>query len=209
MRPEFSKDTGPTSPATAMSGIADVRISHPSTSSAVVSHASPIASPECGKAPMTAGISGENSPDLFASLSPDGCWLKTYRGSFQLNLDGTLDAFSETWPRSGTMLNGNAYRRQPWALPTDGSGSGSSRPREWYPTPIVSDAKGASTERFKGSPKCRGNLREVLRNGPTDGLYPHPRFVEWLMGFPTGFTDLPAWGMRSFRSSSKSSDRRS
>ena len=209
MRPEFSKDTGLMSPAIATSGIAADTISRLSTSSAADSHASPTALPECEKAPTTPVTSGENSPELFASLSPDGCWLKTYRGSFQLNLDGTSDAFSETWPRSGMMSNGNAYRRRPWALPTNGNGSGSSRPKEWYPTPIVSDSKGASTERFKGSPKCRGNLREVLRNGPTDGLYPHPRFVEWLMGFPTGFTVLPAWGTRSFRNLSKSSDRRS
>ncbi len=209
MRPEFSKNTGPTSPATGMSEIAADTTLFPSTSSAADFRASPTVSPECGKAPMTAGISGENSPELFASLSPDGCWLKTSQGSFQLNLDGTSDAFSETWPRSGTMSNGNAYRRAPWALPINGNGSGSSRPREWYPTPIVSDAKGASTERFRGSPKCRGNLREVLRNGPTDGLYPHPNFVEWLMGFPTGFTNLPAWGTRSSRNSSKSSEKRS
>ncbi len=209
MRPEFSKNIGLTSPATGMSGTAADITSTPSTSSVAASPVSPTVSPECEKAPTTRETCGENSPELFASLSHDGSWLKTCRGSFQLNLDGTSDAFSETWPRSGMMLNGNAYRRQPWVHPTGGIASGSSRPREWYPTPIVSDAKGASTERYKGSPKCRGNLREVLRSGPTDGLYPHPRFVEWLMGFPTGFTDSPAWGTRSFRSSSKSSERRS
>ena len=209
MQPEFSKDTGHMSPATGMSEIAADITSCPSISSAAASRANPTASPECAKAPTTSGTFGENSPELFASLSPDGCWLKTSQGSFQLNLDGTSDAFSGSWPRSGTMSSGNAYRRRPWALPISGNGSGSSRPREWYPTPIVSDAKGVSTERFKGSPKCRGNLREVLRNGPTDGLYPHPGFVEWLMGFPTGFTVLPAWETRSFRSSSRSSERRS
>jgi len=203
MRPEFSKNTGPTSPATGMSGIAADITSNPSSLFAAASPVSPTVSPECEKAPTMRETCGENSPELFASLSPDGSWLKTCRGSFQLNLDGTSDEFSETWPRSGTMSNGNAYRRRPWALPIGVNGSGSSRPREWYPTPIVSDAKGASTERFKGSPKCRGNLREVLRNGPTDGLYPHPRFVEWLMGFPTGFTSLPASETRSFRRLSK------
>jgi len=35
-----------------------------------------------------------------------------------------------------------------------------------------------------------GNLREVIRNGEKDGQYPHPEFVEWMMGFPIGHTDL-------------------
>ncbi len=203
MRLGFLKITGLMSPAIGMSGIAASITSTPSILSAEDSRVSPTVSPACAKVPMMHAISGENSPELFASLSPDGSWLKTCQGFFQLNLDGTSDAFSETWPRSGTMSNGNAYRRAPWALPTAVNGSGFSQPKEWYPTPIVSDAKGASTERFKGSPKCRGNLREVLRNGPMDGLYPHPRFVEWLMGFPTGFTSLPVSEMRSFRRSSK------
>ena len=65
--------------------------------------------------------------------------------------------------------------------------------REYYlnlPTPTTSDAKGASAKRYKGSPYSHGNLREEIRSGETDGQYPHPKFVEWMMGFPTGHTDL-------------------
>lgn len=60
----------------------------------------------------------------------------------------------------------------------------------FYPTPTTSDAKGASSKRFLGSDESHGNLREVIRAGETDGQYPHPEFVEWMMGFPTGHTDL-------------------
>jgi hypothetical protein len=51
------------------------------------------------------------------------------------------------------------------------------------PTPTTSDAKGASAKRSLGSPFCHGNLREVLRTSTTDGEYPHPKFVAWMMGY--------------------------
>ena len=62
--------------------------------------------------------------------------------------------------------------------------------RRW-PTPITSDANGST-----GLGSQRGQLSEAVhpmtpqgRTGPT--LYPHPAFVEWLMGFPAGWvTDL-------------------
>ncbi len=55
--------------------------------------------------------------------------------------------------------------------------------RAMYPTPSTSDAKGASAKRFKGSSESHGNLREVLRSSITDGQYPHPKFVAWMMGY--------------------------
>lgn len=58
------------------------------------------------------------------------------------------------------------------------------------PTPMTSDAKGAGKDRFLGSPTYRNNLREALRESENDGIYPHPEFVEAMMGFPTGWTDL-------------------
>ena len=204
MRQEFLKNTGPMSSDIETFGNVVPTTSNQSTLFAEAFRVSPTALPENVKAQVTTVTSGENLPELFACLSRHGCWLKTSQAFFQPNLDGTLDPFCETWPRSGMLCNGNVYRLQPLALPTAGKESGSS-PKEWYPTPIVSDSKGASTERFKGSPKCRGNLREVLRTGPTDGLYPHPKFVEWLMGFPTGFTDSPVLATPSSRKSSKSS----
>ena len=204
MRQKFLKNTGPMLTDIGTSEPVVPTISNQSTLFAEDSPVSPIVLQENAKAQMTPVTYGESSPELFASLNQHGYWLKTSQGFFQPNLDGTSDPFSETWPRSGTMRSGNAYRLQPLALPTVGTESGSSL-KEWYPTPIVSDAKGASTERFKGSPKCRGNLREVLRTGPTDGLYPHPKFVEWLMGFPTGFTDSPVLATPSSRKLSKSS----
>lgn len=62
--------------------------------------------------------------------------------------------------------------------------------RKLYPTVARSDAKGSSKNRYNGSPESHGNLREVLRDGPEDGQYPHPEFIEWLMGFPIGWTEI-------------------
>jgi hypothetical protein len=36
----------------------------------------------------------------------------------------------------------------------------------------------------------RRKLCEVIREDETDGLYPHPEFVEAMMGFPIGWTEL-------------------
>ncbi len=99
-------------------------------------------------------------------------------------------------------------------LPTPRAGKQSGKSGEGFsktlleallPTPATSDAKGASTKRFKGSPESHGNLREVLRDGPTDGQYPHPAFVEWMMGFPIGHSVCAPSAMLSSRKSPISS----
>ncbi len=57
------------------------------------------------------------------------------------------------------------------------------------PRPMASDSKGAGKRRYRTSPKCRGNFREVIRETSSDGIYPRPEFVEWVKGFPEGWTD--------------------
>ena len=106
----------------------------------------------------------------------------------------------------------------PALLPTPRAGKQSGKSGEGFPktlletllpTPSTSDAKGASMKRFRGSPESHGNLREVLRDGPTDGQYPHPAFVEWMMGFPIGWTDLGRSATPSSRKSRRSSGKQS
>jgi hypothetical protein len=58
------------------------------------------------------------------------------------------------------------------------------------PRPTASDAKGASAKRFRTSPHNHGNFREMIRETLNDGQYPNPEFVEWVKGFPAGWTDL-------------------
>jgi hypothetical protein len=60
-----------------------------------------------------------------------------------------------------------------------------------WPTPTTSNAKGASKKRYAGSPHYRGNLDEAVRTSENSGQL-NPTWVEWLMGFPEGWTDLNA-----------------
>lgn len=58
------------------------------------------------------------------------------------------------------------------------------------PRPTKSDSKGSVKARYRGSQKCKNNFREVIRECEIDGIYPKPDFVEWVKGFPEGWTDL-------------------
>ena len=62
-------------------------------------------------------------------------------------------------------------------------------PEKMWPTPSASNAKGAVRDRFYGSEKYRHNLDEAVRTHKYDGQL-NPTFVEYLMGFPIGWTDL-------------------
>tara|TARA_B100000035_G_C21000318_1_gene554577 strand:- start:541 stop:1431 length:891 start_codon:yes stop_codon:yes gene_type:complete len=62
-------------------------------------------------------------------------------------------------------------------------------PEMMWPTPSASNAKGAVQDRFYGSEKYRHNLDEAVRTHKYDGQL-NPQWVEWLMGYPEGWTDL-------------------
>jgi hypothetical protein len=54
-----------------------------------------------------------------------------------------------------------------------------------YPTPAARDYKGMSG---KGRQERKGNPKDTLPN-PVGGSL-NPQWVEWLMGYPVGYTDL-------------------
>lgn len=124
---------------------------------------------------------GLNTHASLASYDP----LTSSRKTSQSCLIEGWAEFSDRWPRSGMMLNGIAYQ-----LPTLGPGIDGTE-FGWLPTPTkTADAKGAPRNRYYGSATCRSNLREWLRDGPDDPIYPHPDFVEMVMGFPIGWGAL-------------------
>lgn len=61
--------------------------------------------------------------------------------------------------------------------------------KHMFSTPTASDSKGAPRDRFLGSEKSHGNLSEQVRTNPNSGQL-NPTWVEWLMGYPEGWTDL-------------------
>lgn len=58
------------------------------------------------RANLTSVIGGRNACESFAILDQDGFWLKMYRGCCQLTVGGSLEKYSASWPKWGTMLNG-------------------------------------------------------------------------------------------------------
>jgi hypothetical protein len=65
-----------------------------------------IASPVSAEQAMTREIYGLSWLESLASLNPDGSWAKMCQGYCQVRLDGSLEEFSETWPRWGIVLDG-------------------------------------------------------------------------------------------------------
>lgn len=239
MRLAFSKGAGPTFLSFAMCGASALTTWRESICSRVGSHVSPTVQPESGKVPPTIVTSGLSSSESFASFGPDGSWLKMSQDYYQVMMDGSLEPFLGTWPRSGTMRNGNAFRRRPlvrrifgtgstsWPTPTvhgmegrntryaqggtplsaavrmwptPNATDGEKAPKtfgrgnpslpmaatiaEMYPTPTASDATGGPAYSKPPSREGGFSLKEITP-GPLN-----PMWVEWLMGFPLGWTDL-------------------
>jgi len=132
---------------------------------------------------------------------------RTYQGCLITNMQ---DEFMETWPKAGMMQNGVCYLlpklelhiREPAFssfVPTPTSqpmGSNTSMRRHGttakerilnWPTPRAFMHKDSTTDRGKG------NLGEVV-GGPLN-----PEWVEWLMGWPIGWTDLRPLEMDKYR----------
>ncbi len=116
--------------------------------------------------------SGPNLESQFARFNPASCSWRTFQDS---RIEDS-PVFSETWPDSGLMRSGHAYRRAPLVLHIHGKDC------SLWPTP-----------RASGRDNCGGsNARQkALRNGVYIGLKQNPRVSEYLMGFPIGWSDLP------------------
>jgi hypothetical protein len=161
----------------------------------------------------SAAAYGQSSPELLARYDRA---TSSWRTS-QLCLDGELSVFSETWPRSGLMRNGTAYQLPPLVRLTDATGFGS------WPTPTADDADNVTrksgqyqslTRTVKMWPTPHSSMSTGVGTQGRDGGQNlqtaiggslNPTWVEWLMGFPLGWTDLGRWAMPSSRKSRKSS----
>ena len=173
---------------------------HEPTLFAEATPANHTASPAHEKVPTIPDTSGQCSSEPLAWFDRDThCW-RTVQGT----LVSDLDRFSAIWPRSGMTRNGIAYQRQPSAHRTYAIECLSSLHDVIWSTPTVKVIEhdwqklcqiGNDIARIDnmGNRWSAGLANEVrFRNG--DPTTPHgklnPQWVEWLMGFPIGWTDL-------------------
>ena len=184
--------------------------------SAEGSPASPSLSPGNASRRRTLVGSGPRSTVSFARYDPVTCSWRTSQGS----LLPEWETFSGTWPVSGMTRSGTAYRQpssvppiyadeSSLLLPTPsaaeyGSNQSSSpgavvRPslstmarRVSWPTPRAQNGEPRNHKVWRrpdGQPQNLENAVAV-RDPSAIGGPLNPTWVEWLMGFPLGWTDL-------------------
>lgn len=147
--------------------------------------------------PEPAADYGKISPESLAKFDPDTRSWKTP----QRSLFGEWIPFSETFPAWGMMLDGALYPQQTPARLIKGGAGGA-----LLPTPTVCgnyNRKGAS--RNSGDGLATAVMRiptptvNPSKNSPTPSQMRrnslNPEWVEWLMGWPPGWTKLrPEFG---------------
>lgn len=139
MQEQSSTSTGPTCPNTTT---CEPSRQHTHTHRISASISSAAASPAKTSASLARGqdsqargpVFGTILLGSFAQFGLDGWSSKTS----QLSLLEGSEPFSATWPKSGLMRNGIAYRLQPLVLRTDANGSG------LWATPVANPSAAAS-----------------------------------------------------------------
>lgn len=128
----------------------------------------------------------------FARFNRDTSAWKTV----QCSLLGDSESYLETWPRWGSMQDGVSFRQQIPALPICASESGfwPMTPVRLWPTPS------AGNDKWNGSiQEWGGSWNWVRQEDPEFARGPlNPEWVEWLMGWPIGWTGLNPLGMGKF-----------
>ncbi len=140
---------------------------------------------------------GEKWRGSFVKYSPDSCSWKTH----QCSLLGDLDEFSETWPQWGLMRNGECWERQTLEQTIRGTESGLSQTT--WPTPDANcGMRGTQpnwTPKRKSGHQAQYSINQAVRDLEQGiGGKLNPMWVEWLMGWPLGWTDLKPLEMDKF-----------
>jgi len=161
---------------------------------------------------------GEKWQGSFTRYDRDSCSWKTHQCSFLED----LTEFSETWPRWGLMRGGECWERQALEQTTNEKESGLWRTPDTGAGGTSGLLKQGKTHRENGQPiqirlvdqvnnprlwptsvarmwKDSGCPSEYRRNevplAAQVGGQLNPMWVEWLMGWPLGWTDLKPLGM--------------
>jgi hypothetical protein len=187
---------------------------------------------------LTIVTSGPRLPVSFARFDRDGSSGRMFAVSSTPNLDGSLAAFSGTWPTWGIALDGacgelptlerctSANESSSWPTPTtrdhkDGSAKACGMMPEKsllgraihlrWPTPQANDVRDRGNTASGAVLRRQEAGKQIYLSqsvSETSGAL-NPTWVEWLMGFPLGWTALepsetPSSRSKRSRSSPKS-----
>ena len=154
-------------------------------------HANPTALLENVMRLTMSAICGMSFSESIARPAPSGLWEKMFRGFYQVNLVGSSEEFSGTWPNAGVLHGGIVFRPMLSELNTSASAFAS------WPRPIASD--GAAWKKnqrqcpMKSIQSCwkRGKQDRTIYYHIQNGLNPMEAATVngMMMGFPEGWTD--------------------
>ena len=129
---------------------------------------------------------GQSAPVLLGSFDPDTPSLRTSQTCLMENGELGLSEFFGTFPRSGMMRSGTVYQLPNLARTITEIGSG------LWPTPKASDYKSVTSNIEYHKRRSSMELPCQVATVENDTSPMNPEWVEWLMGFPIGHTDLNA-----------------
>jgi len=129
---------------------------------------------------------GENAPESLGSFARDGASLRMYPVSYQVKMDGSLEAFSGTWFRWGIAWGGGFGELTTLGQFTRGIGS------SLWRSPNSTDARDRGN---LSNPSVQRRalmgkqimLSQIVSTEPGEM---NPVWVERLMGFPAGWTEV-------------------
>ena len=101
--------------------------------------------------------------------------------------------FLGTWPRWGLMQGGECWEQTASDTRTIAPEFG------WLPTPVASDWKGGCKAIRKDTGKQRTDAVRHYIKTKFNVTYPNPNFLEVLMGWPEGWTELKPLAMVKFQ----------
>jgi hypothetical protein len=153
-----------------------------SMSSVVAFHVRTLVQQEKGQELMESDQEcGEKWQGSFVKFDPDMLLWKTH----QCSLLGDLEPFSETWPQWGLMRDGECWEQLMLEQTIRGTESG------LLPTPCARDGRGArSLQAQKRANRGATNSLPDYFRIQKNWQYPPVAVVEYMMGWPLGWTDL-------------------
>ena len=131
---------------------------------------------------------GEKWRGWLAKYDPNTSTLRTAQCSLLEEEPESL----QTLPRSGMTRDGLLWEQPMWERHTNETGSG------WWPTPTTPSGNCVGRLDEWGGSRSRSVMKTLVTPEELRGQL-NPTWVEWLMGWPPGWTDLKPLEMDKFQ----------